>query len=561
MATAITHPESPLDVTPNSAQPNSARPGPTWFQAIALADLKASGRALIKRDGKQIALFATPSGPRAIANRCPHEGYPLSEGTLNAGTGSANTETPCTLTCNWHNWKFDLETGTEASGGDAVRTFPLREIDGMLWVEVVDPTAEEKVRAAIDRLHAAFTRYDYERFTREIARIELAGGDPLDAVRAAIGWTHDRFEWGMTHALAAAPDWVALHAEADDPVDRIATVAEIVGHLCWDSVASPAFPFASGAAGAGAEPWDEDKFVDAVEHEDEAAATKLLRGGLQEGGWAAVDRGIARAALAHYQDFGHAVIYVEKTREAIERLGPSVAEPIGLACLRALINARREDLIPEFKAYRPMRDAWDGRGSASPKPADFCRASVAKTLERINAAGASIPALYDSLMEAAAWQLARFDPIYSLRTDQPISRNANRLDFSHAITFANAGRRIAERYPELWPDVLLQIGCFLGRNAGFVDPARDISEWQVEDPRGFLAETAANIVDHRNSEFIVSAHLVKMTCAVREEVEARPEAPWVPGLVTALNRFLNEPIVRKLTRRTAYQALKTVEGE
>ncbi|MFL5239337.1 MAG: Rieske (2Fe-2S) protein, partial [Rhizomicrobium sp.] len=29
----------------------------------------------------------------AIANRCPHEGYPLSEGTLSPG---------CLLTCNWH---------------------------------------------------------------------------------------------------------------------------------------------------------------------------------------------------------------------------------------------------------------------------------------------------------------------------------------------------------------------------------------------------------------------------------------------------------------------------
>ena len=52
-----------------------------------------------------------------------------------------------------------------------------------------------------------------------------------------------------------------------------------------------------------------------------------------------------------------------------------------------------------------------------------------------------------------------------------------------------------------------------------------------------------------------------MTYAVREEVLLRPEAPWVPALVAALNRFLNEPFTRKLTRRTAYQALKTVEGE
>ena len=109
--------------------------------------------------------------------------------------------------------------------------------------------------------------------------------------------------------------------------------------------------------------------------------------------------------------------------------------------------------------------------------------------------------------------------------------------------------------------MLLQIACFLGRSGGFVDPARDTSPWQVADPIRFLETNARDIVDHGNTEYIVSAHLVKMTYAVREEVLLRQEAPWVPALVAALNRFLNEPFTRKLTRRTAYQALKTVEGE
>ena len=90
---------------------------PEWVGALPLAELEAKGRAVVKRAGKQVALFVTRAGVRAIANRCPHEGYPLSEGTLaepsGAGTGDA-----CTLTCNWHNWKFDLETGEEASGGE-----------------------------------------------------------------------------------------------------------------------------------------------------------------------------------------------------------------------------------------------------------------------------------------------------------------------------------------------------------------------------------------------------------------------------------------------------------
>lgn len=547
MSTAIAEPASIIDRAPDNA------PDPIWVEAVPLSRLETEGRALVKRAGKQIALFSTRGGVRAIANRCPHEGYPLSEGTLAEG---APNQPPCTLTCNWHNWKFDLDSGEVVGGGDAVRTYPVEVRDGMVWVDVVDPPARVRIDKALASLKAGFRRYEYDRMTRDLARIEAAGGDLAEAVCGAIGWTHDRFEWGMTHAYAALADWLTIAAETADEDDRLVAHAEILGHLVWDSLREDRYPFADGA-----EPWEEDRFVTAIEAEDETTAVRLFRGGLASGGFVAVDRGLCRAALAHYQDFGHSAIYVEKVREAVERLGDEVAEPMGLALVRSLVNARREDLIPEFKAYRPARETWTGRGRELPKPADFCRVSVAKCLDRAVTASGDPERLYDALLQAAAWQLLYADPLYASRAKQPVSQNVGRLDFSHAITFANAGRRMVGRYPELWPDVLLQMACFLGRNGGFVDPAYPAERWRVADEQAFLAETAANIVDHGNPEYIVSAHLVKMTCAVREEVTANPTAAWGPDLVAALNRFLNEPFKRKLTRRTAHQARKTIEGE
>ena len=58
---------------------------PSWVRAIDLADLEREGRAVVRLEGRQIAVFATPEGIRACNNRCPHEGYPLSQGTLGAG--------------------------------------------------------------------------------------------------------------------------------------------------------------------------------------------------------------------------------------------------------------------------------------------------------------------------------------------------------------------------------------------------------------------------------------------------------------------------------------------
>ena len=84
----------------------------TWARAIAVDALKRKGRAVVRLRGKQIVLFDTADGVYACNNRCPHEGYPLREGALDGG---------CLLTCNWHNWKFDLKTGANLYGGDRLR--------------------------------------------------------------------------------------------------------------------------------------------------------------------------------------------------------------------------------------------------------------------------------------------------------------------------------------------------------------------------------------------------------------------------------------------------------
>jgi nitrite reductase/ring-hydroxylating ferredoxin subunit len=182
-----------------------------WRDAIGLENLKAAGRKVLKIDGKQIVLFL--SGDRILAcnNRCPHEGYPLAEGNLADGS--------CVLTCNWHNWKFDLDSGETLVGGDTLRRYPTRVVDGRVELDVADPPADEVIQSALANLEDCFDRHEYDRMAREIARLMKAGGDPLDALRRTIAVTADRFEYGASHALPASADWLDLRAETpDDPV-------------------------------------------------------------------------------------------------------------------------------------------------------------------------------------------------------------------------------------------------------------------------------------------------------------------------------------------------------
>src|SRR6202008_2427389 len=73
-----------------------------WTRAVELDRLQPSCPIAVKLRGKHVALFLHQGEILACNNRCPHEGYPLVEGTLDA-----NGVQPC----HWHNWKFALKTG------------------------------------------------------------------------------------------------------------------------------------------------------------------------------------------------------------------------------------------------------------------------------------------------------------------------------------------------------------------------------------------------------------------------------------------------------------------
>lgn len=533
-----------------------------WVRVTDLDSLIAKGRKVVKAGGKQIVLFHIPGrdlnkgGIRACNNRCPHEGYPLVEGAITGGADG----TSCKLTCNWHNWKFDLDTGETDTGGDKLRHYPVRVADGAVLVEVTDPPADAQIQSALDNIVDAMPRHEYDRIAREMARLRKAGGNLDLGILTAAEYSHDRFEFGFTHAFAAAADWLRLGDElARNDAERLASYVEVIGHMSWDTIRERQYPFT-----AQARSYDEDAFVQAIEDEDEDTATAFINGALAEGlGMPALRRGLLRAALNHYQLFGHAPIYVYKAEELSRRLGTGSLKPLLHSLVRALIYASREDLIPEFKAYRPAVENWARGGNTPPRPAqDYTTLSIARVLDRISESAQRGPELYPVLLEAAVRQLLAFRVDMDSRVDNPVSENVNWLDFTHTLTFANAGRWAAEQYPELWPEVLLQIGCFLGRNAGYLDDTVRVEDWRVaEPPTAYMNGVLHGLLDHSFPEYIVACHYVKLATAMRAEIENAPGAGFVPLMTAAFNRLLAHPIKRKQVLRTAQQSLDFVARE
>lgn len=518
-----------------------------WIDAGTRCDLMPKGRRVLKAGAKQILLIADGDRLFAVNNRCPHEGYPLSEGTL----GPA-----CTLTCNWHNWKFDLASGETLVGGDRLRRYPIEERDGRLFIDVADAPAAERQARALANLREAADDNDYERMAREIARFIKANGDPFEPLRHMIAARAAHFEFGMTHAYAAAPDWLNLHDTARTEQQRLTALVEPVAHIAWDTLRQPEFPYTDETA-----PWNGQAFTAAIEAEDETAAVAMLNDALAHGPQRAqaIKAALARAALAHYQDFGHSAIYTRKAFELIDKLGWSVAAPVLKSLTRSIVYATREDRIPEFRHYAKALARWPASAQET-SVKDLVGLSVNQTLERTLALPGDNEAKYKLLLEASAIALLHFDTSVYDQTDKPVSHNIGWLDFTHALTFGHAARELCTEDPSLWPQALLQMACFLGRNTPFITKTVDES-WAVDDIPAFLAREHDALYDHGIREPIYPCHHVKTLSAVAEEVAWAGEGTLSRAMLAATNRFLHSPIKYHHALRSAHQALSFVEAE
>ena len=78
-------------------------------------------------DGTEIAVFRLRDGSlRALAAVCPHRGGPLADGLMDGRV----------VVCPLHGHTYDLSTGTEISGNDAVCAYTVSAADdGTIMVE------------------------------------------------------------------------------------------------------------------------------------------------------------------------------------------------------------------------------------------------------------------------------------------------------------------------------------------------------------------------------------------------------------------------------------------
>jgi nitrite reductase (NADH) small subunit len=74
----------------------------------------------------QIAVFRLRDGLRATQALCPHAGGPLADGQAD----------PAKIVCPLHSYAYSVHDGTCLNGPYTIRTYPAREEDGDIVVDV-----------------------------------------------------------------------------------------------------------------------------------------------------------------------------------------------------------------------------------------------------------------------------------------------------------------------------------------------------------------------------------------------------------------------------------------
>lgn len=87
------------------------------YVVARVADIPVGERRIVKACDREVGVYNIDGRFHALLNRCPHLGGPLCRGQVVRGVESSVPgdvrleESRVYVTCPWHNWEFDVETG------------------------------------------------------------------------------------------------------------------------------------------------------------------------------------------------------------------------------------------------------------------------------------------------------------------------------------------------------------------------------------------------------------------------------------------------------------------
>jgi nitrite reductase/ring-hydroxylating ferredoxin subunit len=307
-------------------------------------DLRANGRLTGKLGPTPVVVFWHEGRAWALEDRCPHLGFPLHQGTVEAGM----------VTCLWHHARFDLASGCTLD--------PWADDGTAFDVAIEGDDVVVRRRSGGDpraRLHARLRDGLEQGITLVIAKAAAAlleaGEDPAAVVRTALdfGLANRGEGWGSGLTVLVA---MANLLPSLPPVDRPAALVHALAFLSRDTRGhAPRFSARplddAGVPAARIADWYR-RFVET--RTDDAAERALATLVARYGTDAAADAVFAAATDHVFIDGGHTIDFANKALEAVALAGDAVAPLALTAIVGETCRAERSEESSEWRYPRDL---------------------------------------------------------------------------------------------------------------------------------------------------------------------------------------------------------------
>ncbi len=414
-------------------------------------DIPEGGIVAVNVNGHAIALAKSEGAIRAVDNRCPHMGYPLSEGSIHNGL----------IICHWHHARFDLASGcTFDPFADDVHSYPVDVQDGEIYVNV-HATHPDPVGHWKRRLRESLE----QNINLVIAKAVIAlraqgiGGDAIAEIGARHGAMKRRQGWGPALTILTCMSNVVPRLTHED---RVLALYQGLLHVARETNnATPRIVFTplktKDLTLARIKEWF--RYLIEVRNADGAERALLTAIAMGATPSEMCDMMVAAATDHFYRDGGHVLDFINKGFEMLDRIGWDKADEILPSLVGVLSRSQRSEELNRWRspidlvhllnaAYDELEDlvqegkgkTWDNADALTEILLGDDPHAIVDGLKAAFAEGATLTQLTQTLTYAAALRIARF---------HIKNEFGDWIAVLHTHSAANALHQCAKRAPSL----------------------------------------------------------------------------------------------------------------
>lgn len=418
---------------------------------VHVADLetvRAESPMTVRPAETTIVLIAHDEEVYAIDNRCPHMGFPLTEGTVDDGI----------LTCHWHHARFELSCGdTLDPFADDVNSYPVQVDNGEVYVSVEPRRSKPPIEYWRERLDHGLQENISLVIAKASIGLESADAPHTTALTQGTMFGTDYNANGWDRGLTTLGVMANIYATAS-PEDRPRALYQGLAEVADACAGQPPFfgqpPLETSSVSTDRlTRW----FRDSIDVRDSDGAERILRSAIASGAsQSQLATMLVGAATDHlYLDTGHRLDFINKAFEMLDHIGWEHAEAVLPTLETGLANASRAEEQASWRQPIDLAallfDTYDSIPAASEKPRDESwtptrtltdallddepAVTLGVILDEI-AAGAPPPSLAAAVVDAAAHRVAQFGTANEFRDWNTVH---------HTYSYANAVYGMANR--------------------------------------------------------------------------------------------------------------------